>query len=265
MTLGDLFNFRKQFVKYGAYHSNKMNQQIHMVCVPLIVLASLIWLASVPLPRVNYHAVIMKLWTVSGQAPSMPTSGFLKTLIDWAHKAPPVSSSLGLSLELTAATGATFLYILYYVTLDPLTGLLIAPFLIGLNSGAHYIVTVSPTLPVSSGTIAGVLQLISWAGQIYGHQVYEGRAPALLDNAFQAFALAPLFVFVEGLFEIGYKPGFRAEVEKDVKGEIEKWKKTKTKGLNNGKASKKVSVGGDDSEEPSPRRQTPRRLVKKTA
>jgi 2-hydroxy fatty acid dioxygenase len=33
--------------------------------------------------------------------------------------------------------------------------------------------------------------------QFVGHGVFEGRQPALLDNLFQAFFMAPIFVLLE--------------------------------------------------------------------
>lgn len=36
-----------------------------------------------------------------------------------------------------------------------------------------------------SAAVAGGANVFCWAAQVYGHSVYEGRAPALLDNLFQ--------------------------------------------------------------------------------
>ena len=51
---------------------------------------------------------------------------------------------------------------------------------------------------------------------------FLGRAPALLDSLDQAFITAPLFVFLEVLFAIGYRKEFHnsmmAQVEKNIKG-----------------------------------------------
>jgi uncharacterized membrane protein YGL010W len=38
------FNLEKQMSFYGAYHSNKVNQLIHIVCVPAIMTTVLVWL-----------------------------------------------------------------------------------------------------------------------------------------------------------------------------------------------------------------------------
>lgn len=41
------------------------------------------------------------------------------------------------------------------------------------------------------------MQVLCWVAQFVGHGVFEGRAPALLDNLFQAFFMAPVFVILE--------------------------------------------------------------------
>lgn len=40
-------------------------------------------------------------------------------------------------------------------------------------------------------------QVACWVAQFVGHGVFEKRAPALLDNLFQAIFMAPLFVVIE--------------------------------------------------------------------
>ena len=54
---------------------------------------------------------------------------------------------------------------------------------------------------------------LSWYMQIHpGHAVFEKRKPALMDSIVQAFATAPLFVWLEALFVCGYRPQLRQEV-----------------------------------------------------
>jgi uncharacterized membrane protein YGL010W len=78
---------------------------------------------------------------------------------------------------------------------------------------------------------------LSWIAQFLGHGVFEGRAPALLDNLVQALVLAPFFVWMEVLFMLGYRPELKARVEKAVEKEIEKYKNSKANGaVKNGKA-----------------------------
>lgn len=86
--------------------------------------------------------------------------------------------------------------------------------------------------------IAAGVNVISWILQFIGHGFFEKRAPALLDSLIQgmpclqypvwyilhyannpthsipAFLLAPLFVFLEVLFSLGYRPALQDRVKK---------------------------------------------------
>lgn len=66
---------------------------------------------------------------------------------------------------------------------------------------------------VDAWKFALVIHLFSWFAQIYGHQVYEKRSPAFLDNIVQALVMAPLFVLLEVLFTLGYKPELHKKIE----------------------------------------------------
>lgn len=71
------------------------------------------------------------------------------------------------------------------------------------------------------------VHIVSWIAQFVGHGKFEGRAPALLDNLFQAIFLAPLFVWLETLFALGYRPELQARVEKMVLQDIAKFRQEK--------------------------------------
>jgi uncharacterized membrane protein YGL010W len=47
-----------------------------------------------------------------------------------------------------------------------------------------------------------------------------GRAPALLDNVFQAFLQAPFFVWLEVLFKLGYRKDLQKSLDKEVTREL---------------------------------------------
>jgi uncharacterized membrane protein YGL010W len=70
-----------------------------------------------------------------------------------------------------------------------------------------------------------IMQVITWGAQVFTHQVFEKRSPALLDNLIQAFALAPLFVFLEVLFFFGYRPALRQRVQNIVAVNITKFRR----------------------------------------
>ena len=81
--------------------------------------------------------------------------------------------------------------------------------------------------PTRTNQIAAITFIASWIMQFIGHGAFEGRAPALLDNLVQALFLAPLFVWLELLFKLGYRPALQARVEKKVQIEIAKFRAAK--------------------------------------
>lgn len=89
-----------------------------------------------------------------------------------------------------------------------------------------------------------IIHIVSWIMQILAHQVFEGRAPALLDNLVQgaytswsvskcavltngivAVALAPFFVFLEVLYMLGYKPELHKRIQNEIGKEITRVRK----------------------------------------
>lgn len=76
--------------------------------------------------------------------------------------------------------------------------------------------------------------VVCWLAQFVGHGKFEGRAPALLDNLFQAFFLAPLFVWIELLFSLGYRPELKSRLNQGIVQDIAKFRQSKTNGSANG-------------------------------
>lgn len=63
--------------------------------------------------------------------------------------------------------------------------------------------------------------VLGWYMQIHpGHLVLEKRKPALVDGFVQAFATAPLFVWMELLFRLGYRPELKRDVEDEVRARL---------------------------------------------
>ena len=58
--------------------------------------------------------------------------------------------------------------------------------------------------------------------QFIGHGKFEGRKPALLDNLVQALFLAPLFVWYEVLFKLGFYKNLKKEVDSAIAVEVAK-------------------------------------------
>lgn len=91
--------------------------------------------------------------------------------------------------------------------------------------------------------VAGGVHAFSWIAQFLGHGLAEHRAPALLDNLLggpfaispitekhadhgtPAIVLAPFFVHLEILFQLGYRPDFHKQLNNDIGVEIARIKK----------------------------------------
>jgi uncharacterized membrane protein YGL010W len=121
-------------------------------------------------------------------------------------------------------TIVSFVYAFGYLLLEPVAGAMLAPLLIG---GTAYMNHLTSTYGATATYWAAGLHVVSWLAQFLGHGKFEGRAPALLDNLVQALFLAPLFVWMEFLFFLGYRPELKARMNQGVEKEIAKFKKGK--------------------------------------
>ncbi|KAK4127195.1 DUF962-domain-containing protein [Parathielavia appendiculata] len=183
-------DLEKQLTFYGVYHHNSVNVIIHIVCVPLIVLSFLELLS-------NYGPFfILPSWI---QIPY---------------------------LEPNLATFAALIWGSLYLLLEPVAGGALAVMCLGATAGTNYLRLQDVA---GANRIAIAVNFISWIAQFVGHGKFEGRAPALLDNPFQAFFLAPLFVWLELLFMVGYRPELKKRVDKAVEVEIAKFRERKAK------------------------------------
>ena len=117
--------------------------------------------------------------------------------------------------------------------MEPVAGGLLAPLLVAGTAYANYL---TDTYGSTANYIAGALFIASWIAQFVGHGVFEGRAPALLDNLVQALFLAPLFVWMEILFFLGYRPELKARLDEAVSVEVEKYQQSKSKSKGHGAA-----------------------------
>ncbi len=112
-------------------------------------------------------------------------------------------------LPITAATVFYFGTILYYFTLDRLFAS-IAALLYGALLIAAYQVS---SLGYGIGSAVFVTgQVIGWSAQIYGHLHFERNRPAFLENVFQSFVSAPLFIIADVCFHLGLKKDLQARV-----------------------------------------------------
>jgi len=195
--MGLNFDLLEQLAFYGSYHSNKWNQLIHFVFVPSIVWSLCVWLCY--------------------SGPLLPIPFDLSALPEW----------LSSVLVFNGAAVVYAAYSLYYLKLEPFAGLTWSLFVglpIWLTSTAF-----QQQVP-DAWTWALGIHIFSWYMQIHpGHSVLEGRKPALLDSLVQAFSLAPLFVWFELLFLVGYRPGLYAQLQQRVQAQLDQLKQQKQK------------------------------------
>ncbi|KAF8351183.1 hypothetical protein F5887DRAFT_196300 [Amanita rubescens] len=184
----DLFNVDKQLTFYGAYHSNRINVLIHIICVPIL------------------------LWTFQVLATELPVPSFVPS----AHY--KINDYLVFDMNISAIHAA--IYIVYYFALEPVAALLYLPQLTLMLLSA----TAFAKQP-GHITQAAILHGISWIAQFLGHGLAEKRAPALLDNLVGAVVLAPFFVHLELLFKMGYRPTMHKRINNEIGKEIAKIRK----------------------------------------
>jgi 2-hydroxy fatty acid dioxygenase len=108
--------------------------------------------------------------------------------------------------------------------MEPVAGILLAPLILGATAYSNVLLAKYGS---SANSWALAVHVVSWVAQFIGHGVFEGRAPALLDNLLQAVFLAPFFVWFEILFFFGYRPELKARLDKSVQVEIMKFKAQK--------------------------------------
>lgn len=188
LTMSKVLDIEHQLVFYGAYHNNTVNFLIHVLGVPLLWWSGVVFASSLPWPEAFPHLAPVQL-------------------------APYATLALNWGTLMVAA------YWLYYFILEPLTATLFLPQLV------VTFLTAQATAAAPHGvTTAAFIHVGSWIAQFIGHGVYEGRAPALLDNLLGAVVLAPLFVHLEILFLFGYKPDLHKKMINGVGREITKFR-----------------------------------------
>ncbi|KAI9824232.1 MAG: hypothetical protein M1832_002039 [Thelocarpon impressellum] len=184
-------NLEKQLLFYGSYHHNPANVAIHIVCVPLILMTAILLGTNTP-PLIP----VPEAFVVKNLGPNFGTI-------------------------------AAFLYTTLYVLMEPVAGGILAPLLIGGTALANHL---SVTYGATAVYWAIGLHVFSWIAQFVGHGLFEGRAPALLDNLVQALFLAPFFVWMEVLFFLGYRPELKARLDKAIEVEVRKFNESKDGG-----------------------------------
>ncbi|RMZ90086.1 hypothetical protein DV736_g2685, partial [Chaetothyriales sp. CBS 134916] len=186
-------NLEKQLRFYGAYHNDPVNIAIHITCVPAILLTAIL------------------LCTNTG--PLYPLPEYVQV--------PYLLPNLGVIVSLV--------YAVLYILLEPVAGGLLSVLIL---VGTIYVNYLAAQYGMTANYWALGVHVASWIAQFIGHGKFEGRAPALLDNLFQAFFLAPLFVWLEILFAFGYRPELRYRVEMMVEQDIANFRSKKQQNVN---------------------------------
>lgn len=203
-------NLREQLTFYGSYHNKPVNQLIHFVFVPTILWSVAAWLAYTP-----------SFGSACGPACTSALPAGL-------HSVTPL-------LQLNGSAALLGAYALYYTLLEPVAG---ASW--GLAVGVPLWAAANAFKASVPGAWAWTLgvHILSWFMQIVpGHAWAEGRKPALLDSFFQSLVLAPLFVWFELLFHLGYRPALRKEVAAKVDTAIAAHRAASAQGPARGKES----------------------------
>ncbi|KAF5827593.1 hypothetical protein DUNSADRAFT_400 [Dunaliella salina] len=141
------------------------------------------------------------------------------SVLVWVSFIPIAFDVFGFQINAPILLAAS--YSLFYTTLDPLAGLSWAALVAyPLCKAALAFASVPNALAWAAG-----LHVFSWYMQIHpGHAIFEKRKPALMDSLVQAFATAPLFVWLELLFLLGYQRGMQQELDKRVEAAVSRRK-----------------------------------------
>ncbi|KAJ3228758.1 hypothetical protein HDU78_009582 [Chytriomyces hyalinus] len=188
-----LFSFRKQYAQYAEYHDVAVNQRIHTVFVPMLVFTAMVMINSATAP-----------------------------FGEW-----PLDQ---LNIAFNAASVLWSIYAVYYVILHPVLGGSAAAALFGcLWVSNAFVAHAHEVTGMDAFTLALGLHVFSWIVQFVGHGVFEGRAPALLDNLLQALVLAFFFVWTHSIFDLGFYPDLAQEFKAETKKRVQAFKAKKLK------------------------------------
>jgi len=132
------------------------------------------------------------------------------------------------SHRVTYGTIMLFMYVAFYIKMDPFLGSIFSVVLLLFYMQANHVVgselAFEKTAAAKRGgstvkkgvswfKIAFALQAFGWYMQIHpGHAIFEGVKPALVDSLGQALGVAPFFGFLEGLWAAGLRPELKERV-----------------------------------------------------
>ncbi|CAN0188203.1 unnamed protein product [Ectocarpus sp. 12 AP-2014] len=185
------FSLEDQFTFYASYHSNRVNKFIHLLCIWPII-----WTGCALMTQCSF-----------GKLPS-----------EVLEHLPLRDEAWNLHL----GTPVVMVYIFVYLVMDPFAGGVAS-----LMMASTYLTTNLWMAGGGSARLATAAHIGCWLAQFYGHAAHEGRAPALLDNLFQAFLASPLFVVCEVLFDLGYKKDLQKRMKIKADANIAEFRASK--------------------------------------
>ena len=115
---------------------------------------------------------------------------------------------------ITLAVVVYALTTLYYVSLDSLFGAIAGLLYGSLLYAAYQIATMGYQVGL---IIFAACQIGGWGAQIFAHAAFEKGKPAFLDNLFQSFVSAPLFVVADVLFMLGIRKSLAEKIHESLR------------------------------------------------
>ncbi|RLN49629.1 hypothetical protein BBJ28_00002646 [Nothophytophthora sp. Chile5] len=189
----DRFDLEKQVTFYLSYHDNKINQYIHFACIWQIFISALCMFASLE--------------------PFAEQPSFLTSL------------PFGQYMQLNPSCILAGVYMVWHFLLDHIAGSLGAVLVFNAYLFANYFVEVAPQkFEMPGWQIALAIHCFAWIMQVLS--VFERRKPALFDSLDQALVTAPMFVLLEALFPLGYRPELYKRVTAQAKANIKAFRAT---------------------------------------
>ena len=191
----ELLDLKKQYFFYNKYHSNGCNKLIHYLCIPILVFTLFILLNYIP-----YYYKIDYLENYS--------------IKDVSYNLINSNTTLDHIIIINTSSCLYVLYMIYYLILNIITGIISIPIYGTILITSNYLVY---NYYNRSWVGALFFQCISWLFQFMGHYYFENNRPALCDSLFKSILIAPFFVIFDLLHICGYKKNyFKNELLKEL-------------------------------------------------
>ncbi|CEG35569.1 Predicted membrane protein [Plasmopara halstedii] len=121
------------------------------------------------------------------------------------------------------------IYMFWYIALDRVAGTFGAIIVFLCYVLANFLVVEGVTfMKASIAHVALAIIVLGFILQFIGHGVFEHRKPALFDGPGQALITAPMFVLLEIMFSLGYRPELHQRIVKQMQKNIRNSSSLKT-------------------------------------